>query len=114
MSKIPVISHISGRTDGRTDGRRTDFDTKLIYPFSKEKSGYDDPQKKHRLGTVSYNILLEGLNRFSGAPTSLINGVDPDQTAHIFTQISPRSDCSHRHATYFALFVLLSADFLKN
>ena len=27
-------------TDGRTDGRRTDFDTKLIYPFFlKEKAG---------------------------------------------------------------------------
>ena len=30
----------------------------------------NDPQKKHRLGTVSKNILLEGLNRFNGAPTS--------------------------------------------
>ena len=29
-----------GRTDGRTDGRRTDFDTKLIYPFFlKKKAG---------------------------------------------------------------------------
>ena len=28
------------RTDGRTDGRRTDFDTKLIYPFFlKKKAG---------------------------------------------------------------------------
>ena len=25
------------RTDGRTDGRRTDFDTKLIYPFFRKK-----------------------------------------------------------------------------
>ena len=36
-----------GRTDGRTDGqtetdgRLTGFDTKLIYLFSKEKSGYN-------------------------------------------------------------------------
>ena len=30
----------------------------------------NDPQKKHRLGTVSKNILLDGLNRFHGAPTS--------------------------------------------
>ena len=30
-----------GRTHGRTDGRWTDFDTKLIYPFSKEKIGYN-------------------------------------------------------------------------
>ena len=27
-------------------------------------------KKKHRLGTVSKNILQEGLNRFNGAPTS--------------------------------------------
>ena len=28
------------RTDGQTDGRRTDFDTKLIYPFFlKKKAG---------------------------------------------------------------------------
>ena len=29
-----------GRTDRQTDGRRTDFGTKLIYLFSKEKGGY--------------------------------------------------------------------------
>ena len=29
-----------------------------------------DPQKKYRLGTVSKRFLLEGLNRFNGAPTS--------------------------------------------
>ena len=29
-----------GQTDGQTDGRRTDFDTKLIYPFFlKKKAG---------------------------------------------------------------------------
>ena len=28
-----------GRTDRQTDGRRTDFGTKLIYRFSKEKGG---------------------------------------------------------------------------
>ena len=27
--------------------------------------------KKQRLGTVSKNILLEGLNRFNGAPTDV-------------------------------------------
>ena len=30
----------------------------------------NDPQKKYHLGTVSKNILLEGLNRFHGAPIS--------------------------------------------
>ena len=34
------------------------------------RNNINDPQKKHRLGTISKNILLEGLNRFSGAPTS--------------------------------------------
>ena len=30
----------------------------------------NDPQKKYRLGTISKNVLLEGLNQFHGAPTS--------------------------------------------
>ena len=33
----------------------------------------NDPQKKHRLGTDSKDILREGLNRFHGAPTSVLN-----------------------------------------
>ena len=37
-----------------------------------DRNNLKDPQKKHRLGTVSKNILLEGLNRFDGAPTSLL------------------------------------------
>ena len=36
----------------------------------KKKRGDKDPQKKYRLGTVSKIILLEGLNRFNGTPTS--------------------------------------------
>ena len=35
-----------------------------------DRNNINDPQKKHRLGTFSKNILLEGLNRFNGAPTS--------------------------------------------
>ena len=35
-----------------------------------DRNKINDPQKKHRLGTVSKNILLEGLNQFTGAPTS--------------------------------------------
>ena len=34
-----------------------------------ERNNINDPQK-HRLGTVSKNILLEGFNRFNGAPAS--------------------------------------------
>ena len=29
------------QTQGRTERRRTDFGTKLMYPFSKEKSGHN-------------------------------------------------------------------------
>ena len=35
-----------------------------------DRNNINDPQKKHRLGMVSKNILLEGLNQFHGAPTS--------------------------------------------
>ena len=35
-----------------------------------DRNNINDPQKKHHLGTVSKSILLEGLNRFNGAPTS--------------------------------------------
>ena len=38
----------------------------------------NDPQKKYRLGTVSKNILLEGLNRFHGTNLTLSSYVDQD------------------------------------
>ena len=37
-----------------------------------DRNNINDPQKKHRLRTNSKTILLEGLNRFNGAPTSRI------------------------------------------
>ena len=37
----------------------------------------NDPQKKYHLGTVSKNILLEGLNRFHS--TNLTFSLDVDQ-----------------------------------
>ena len=48
-----------GRTDGQTDGRRTDFDTKLIYPFSLKK----------KAGII---IIFQGSR---GAPTFFSRGV---------------------------------------
>ena len=37
------------RTDGQTDGRRTDFDTKLIYPFFlKKKVGIINPYVQNK------------------------------------------------------------------
>ena len=38
----------------------------------------NDPQKKFRLGTVSKNILLAGLNWFHGANLTLRSDVDQD------------------------------------
>ena len=38
----------------------------------------NDPQKKYRLGTVSKNNLLEGLNRFHSANLTLSPDVDQD------------------------------------
>ena len=35
-----------------------------------DRNNITDPQKKHRLGTVSENILLVGFNMFHGAPAS--------------------------------------------
>ena len=44
-----------------------------------DRNNLIDPQKKHRLGTVSKIILLYGLNWFNGAPTSpLVSDVDQD------------------------------------
>ena len=36
------------------------------------------PQKKHRIGTVSKNVLLEGLNWFHGATGLSSSDVDQD------------------------------------
>ena len=33
-----------------------------------DRNNINDPQKEHRLGTVNKNVLLEGINRFNGAP----------------------------------------------
>ena len=40
------------------------------------RNNMNDLQKKYRLGTVSKNILLEGLNRFHGANLTLSSDVD--------------------------------------
>ena len=46
-----------------------------------DKNNINEPQKKQRLGMVSKNILLEGLNWFNGAPTS---PVEVDQDTYMF------------------------------
>ena len=41
-----------------------------------DRNNINDPQKKQRLGTVSKNILLEGLNLFNGADKVVYEGID--------------------------------------
>ena len=43
---------------------------KFVQINMKQVSYINDPQKKHRLKTVSKNTLLEGLNLIHGVPTS--------------------------------------------
>ena len=44
----------------------------------KTEKNINEPQKKYRLGTVSKNILLKGLNQFHGAKLTLNSDVDQD------------------------------------
>ena len=47
-----------GRTDRRTDGRRTDFDTKLIYPFFlKKKAGITKCIKYNDMNSSNFSLL---------------------------------------------------------
>ena len=45
---------------------------------TQNRKNINDPQKKYRIGTVSENILLKGLNRFQGAKLTLNSDVDQD------------------------------------
>ena len=45
---------------------------------TQDRKNINDPQKKYRLGMVSKNILLEGLNQFHGANLALNSDVDHD------------------------------------
>ena len=48
-----------GQTDGRTDGRRTDFDTKLIYPFFlKKKAGITMFDHYYIIDSAIYSVHL--------------------------------------------------------
>ena len=44
----------------------------------KTEKNIKDPQNKYRLGTVSKNILLEGLNQFNGTNLNHYSDVDQD------------------------------------
>ena len=66
-----------GRTDGQTDGRRTDFDTKLIYPFFlKKKAGITTAKPPPAEATISHRTFLDEphlytVNRFVSIYMSL-------------------------------------------
>ena len=47
-----------------------DHKASINRPAQQDGNNINDLQKKHRLGMVSKNILLEGLNRFHSGPTS--------------------------------------------
>ena len=44
-----------GQTDGRTDGRRTDFDTKLIYPFFLKKKAGIIMARNEKINTINWS-----------------------------------------------------------
>ena len=46
---------------------------------TQDRNDMNDPQKKYRLGKVSNNISLEGLNRFHGANLTLSSDVNQDK-----------------------------------
>ena len=53
-----------------------------------DKNNINDPQKKHRHGTVSKNILLEGLNLFQKYG-KMFNGSNSNSYSGLFTSITP-------------------------
>ena len=77
--------HLTQDTNGKVTTSQLDItnESQEVSPFpagdhtdvhestlKQNRNSINDPQKKHCLGTVSKNILLEGLNWFNGAPTS--------------------------------------------
>ena len=44
-----------------------DYDISFAFLKKRGDNNTNDPQKKYHLGTVSKNILLEGLNQFHSA-----------------------------------------------
>ena len=82
------VPHLTQDTNGKVTNSQLDTtnESQEVSPFSAgDHKAYfnrcaqrNDPQKKCRLGTVSKNILLEGLNRFNGANLTLNSDVDQD------------------------------------
>ena len=77
--------HLTQDTNGKVTTSKLDItnEGQVVSPFPagdhkasinrrarKHNNNINDPQKKHHLEMVSKNILLEGLHRFHGMPTS--------------------------------------------
>ena len=67
---------------------------------NQDRNIINDSQKKRRLGTVSQNILPEGLNQFQGANLALNSNVDQEtfgketkhkKTTHVTAKMSALS-----------------------
>ena len=63
MSQLDITNgsqEVSHFPAGGTRHQQTDVHESIT---KQDRNYINDPQKKHRLGTVSKNILLDGLNR---------------------------------------------------
>ena len=73
--------------------------TNLKEWHTQEKNNTNDPQTKYGLGTVSKNILLEGLNEFDRAPTSPLVQIRIKTHRYLF--------CMKDHLLIHALCIVL-------
>ena len=90
------VPHLTQDTNGKVTNSQLDktHESQEVSPFpavdrkaqifrraqrhNKHKTEENDPQKTYGLGTVSKNIILEGLNRFHGGNLTLNSDVDQD------------------------------------
>ena len=86
MNRYNQAPHLTQDTNGRVTTSQLGItnESQEVNPFpagdhkasinrraqTQDRNNKSDPQKKHRLGMVSNNIFLEGLNWFHGVPTS--------------------------------------------
>ena len=62
FTKNVTDGRTDGRTDGQTDGRRTDFDTKLIYPFFlKKKAGITREKHTYLIRKFTFSMQFSAV-----------------------------------------------------
>ena len=87
INKSQEVSPFPAGDHKATMNRRESIETQ-------DTKNTNDPQKKYRLGTVSKNILLEGLNQFHGINLSLNSDVDQN----IFGKMSKHNSTAKKSA----------------